>query len=61
MNRIEKLIEDRFPGQLQEILDQIEYLIKRLRRRTIPRRRYTRKHTNGTRYNISLILIKDYK
>jgi hypothetical protein len=28
MNRIEKLIEDRYPGQLQEILDQIEILSK---------------------------------
>ena len=28
MNRIEQLIEDRYPGQLQEILDQIEILSK---------------------------------
>ena len=28
MNRIEQLIEDRYPGQLQEILDKIEILSK---------------------------------
>jgi len=28
MNRIEQLIEGRYPGQLQEILDQIEILSK---------------------------------
>jgi hypothetical protein len=28
MNRIEQLIENRYPGQLQEILDKIEILSK---------------------------------
>ena len=28
MNRIEQLIEDKYPGQLQEILGQIEILSK---------------------------------